>query len=166
MPERASEPLFPTLGLRPVTLAEARQFIAQHHRHNDPPITWRFGVGVEAGGELVGVAMAGLPKSRTLMQSDPYLLEVNRTCTLGTPNANSMLYGAVARAAKALGYRRLITYTLESEAGSSLRAAGWTADTISDHDVTRWQTANGQHLTLFGAARIPTGPKQRWTKAL
>lgn len=153
-----------TLALRPITLAEARAFVGQHHRHNDPPVTWRFGVGVECDGELVGVAMAGLPKSRMLMQSDPYLLEVNRTCTDGTPNANSMLYGAIARAAKALGYRRLITYTLESETGASLRAAGWVPDQISDHDIARWTSANGQHSTLFGSARIPAGPKQRWLK--
>lgn len=155
------------LTLRPVTLSEARRFVAAHHRHNDPPITWRFGVGIQDGDELVGVAMAGLPKSRMLMQADPYLLEVNRTCTTGVKNANSMLYGAVARAAKALGYRRLITYTLTSESGSSLRAAGWTIDTQSDHDVKRWTSANGSHETLFGpTSRIPTGPKLRWVKEL
>lgn len=155
------------MNLRPVTLAEAKEFVALHHRHNDPPVTWRFGVGVEVDGELVGVAMAGLPKSRTLMHAEPRLLEVNRTCTDGTPNANSMLYGAVARAAKALGYRRLITYTLEAESGASLKAAGWTAEQVSDHDVTRWRSANGQHENLFGpTSRIPSGPKIRWTKAL
>jgi hypothetical protein len=155
------------MTLRPITLAEARQFIAQHHRHNDPPITRKFGVGVECDGELVGVAMAGLPKSRALMTADPYLLEVNRTCTTGAPNANSMLYGAVARAAKALGYRKLITYTLESETGASLKAAGWTADAVSDHDVSRWKSANGQHETLFGpTSRSPSGPKVRWVREL
>jgi hypothetical protein len=50
---------------------------------------------------------------------------VNRTATDGAANANSMLYGAAWRAAKALGYSRLITYTQEGESGSSLRAAGW-----------------------------------------
>lgn len=155
------------LTLRPVTLAEAKAFVAKHHRHNDPPITWRFGVGVEKDDGLVGVAMAGLPKSRMMMSSDPLLLEVNRTCTDGTPNANSMLYGAIARAAKALGYRRLVTYTLTSETGASLRAAGWRTDAISDHDVARWRSANGQHENLFGpTSRIPAGPKQKWIKEL
>ena len=156
-----------SITLVPVTLAQAKEFIATHHRHNDPPVTWRFGVGVEDGGRLVGVAMAGLPKSRTLMQAEPYLLEVNRTCTDGTANANSCLYGAIARAAKALGYRRLVTYTLESESGASLKAAGWKPEQVSDHDVTRWKSANGQHENLFGpTSRIPTGPKIRWTKDL
>ncbi len=158
---------YPTLTLRPITLAEGRHFVGIHHRHNGPPVTWKFGVGITCDGELVGVAMAGLPKARTLMQSDPYLLEVNRTCTNGTPNANSMLYGAIARAAKALGYRRLITYTLESEPGVSLRAAGWQIDQVSDHDIDRWKSANGRHPdTLFGPAKIPAGPKTRWVKIL
>lgn len=155
------------MTLRPVTLSEAKQFVAKHHRHNDPPVTWRFGVGVEIDGELVGVAMAGLPKARVLMQAEPRLLEINRTCTNGAANANSMLYGAVARAAKALGYRRLVTYTLQSESGASLKAAGWTAEQVSDHDVIRWRSANGQHENLFGpTSRIPSGPKIRWTKDL
>lgn len=156
-----------SLILRPVTLAEAKSFVAEHHRHNDPPLTWRFGVGVELDGSLVGVAMAGLPKARMTMQADPYVLEVNRTCTDGTANANSMLYGAIARAAKALGYRRLITFTLEGETGASLRAAGWTAEQVVDHDVSRWLSANGQHETLFGpTSRIPSGPKVRWVREL
>jgi hypothetical protein len=153
------------MTLRPVTLTEARTFVGKHHRHNGPPITWRFGVGVEVDGILVGVAMAGLPKARALMQADPYLLEVNRTCTLGTPNANSMLYGAIARAAKALGFRTLITYTLQSESGSSLKAAGWVIDGESDSDVKRWAEHSGNNLVLFGG-KIPSGPKNRWRKAL
>lgn len=154
------------MNLRPVTLNEARAFVANHHRHNDPPITWKFGVGVEIDGELVGVAMAGLPKSRLLMQANPRLLEVNRTCTTGAPNANSMLYGAIARAAKALGYTELITYTLECESGSSLRAAGWTPEQISDHDINAWKSQRGRHETLFGERKIPQGPKVRWRKTL
>jgi hypothetical protein len=157
-----------SLRLRPVTLSEARTFVALHHRHCDPPVTWRFGVGVETDdGVLVGVGMAGLPKARMLMQAEPRTLEVNRTCTTGEKNANSMLYGAIARAAKALGYHRLVTYTLEDEPGSSLLAAGWTRDgEITSHDVRGWDRANGQHSTLFGLSRLPAGAKQRWTKDL
>lgn len=75
------------------------------------------------GGALVGVATAGRPVARHY--DDGRTLEVNRTCTDGTPNANSMLYGAVWRAAKAMGYKRCITYTQADETGASLRAAGW-----------------------------------------
>jgi hypothetical protein len=72
---------------------------------------------------LVGVAIVGRPVARPYQ--DGMTLEVNRTVTDGHPNANSMLYGACARAAFALGYRRLITYTQADESGASLRAAGW-----------------------------------------
>ena len=107
----------------PITLREASAFIAQHHRHNKPPRGWKFGVGLRAGDALVGVATAGRPVARHL--DDGLTLEVNRTCTDGARNANSMLYGAVWRAAKAMGYRRCITYTQADETGASLRAAGW-----------------------------------------
>jgi hypothetical protein len=111
--------------------------------------------------------MAGLPKSRVLMQSDPYLLEVNRTCTVGTPNVNSMLYGAIARAAKALGYRTLVTYTLTDESGASLRASGWQPDGVKDHDVKGWESRfDAPQRDLFGNERKPIGPKTRWIKRL
>jgi hypothetical protein len=116
------------LNLRPVTQREAFAFIDRFHRHHPSPTGWKCGVGVErATGELCGVITLGRPKSRVL-QRDPYLIEVTRCCTDGTPNAASMLYGAAKRAAKALGYRRLITYTLQSEPGSSLRAVGFAID--------------------------------------
>jgi hypothetical protein len=111
------------LKLVPITFSEGKQFVQEHHRHNKPPVGWKFGVGVELDGVLVGVAMAGRPIARRL--DDGVTLEVNRTCTLGTPNANSMLYGAIWRAAKALGYCKCITYTQADESGASLRAAGW-----------------------------------------
>jgi len=107
----------------PITLKAACAFIAQHHRHNKPPAGWKFGVGLECDGTLVGVATAGRPVARAL--DDGLTLEVNRSCTDGTRNANSMLYGAIWRAAKAMGYKRAITYTQADETGSSLKAAGW-----------------------------------------
>ena len=111
------------LHVVPVTLREARDFIAQHHRHNKPPRGWKFGIGLKMGADLVGVATAGRPVARHY--DDGLTLEVNRTCTNGTPNSNSMLYGAVWRAAKAMGYKRCITYTQADETGASLRAVGW-----------------------------------------
>ena len=112
-----------SLEVVPITLKEACAFIATHHRHNKPPRGWKFGVGLRHGHQLVGVAAAGRPVARLF--DDGLTLEVNRTCTDGTPNANSMLYGAIWRAAKAMGYRRCITYTQAEETGASLRAAGW-----------------------------------------
>ena len=112
------------LHLVPVTFADACGFVAMHHRHHRPPVGHKFSIGVaDADGVLRGVAMIGRPVARGL--DDGSVLEVNRTATDGTKNANSMLYGAAWRAAKALGYKTLITYTQDGESGSSLRGAGW-----------------------------------------
>ncbi len=107
----------------PVTFAVAKQFVIDHHRHHKAPPGHKFSVGVASEGELVGVAIAGRPVARHF--DDGLTIEVTRTCTLGTENANSMLYGAIRRAAYALGYQRIITYTMEGESGSSLKGAGW-----------------------------------------
>ena len=108
----------------PISFSQAKAFVAANHRHNKPPVGWKFGVGLEKNGALVGVAMAGRPIARHF--DDGFTLEVNRTCTDGTRNANSALYGAVWRAAKAMGFVRCLTYTQADETGASLRAAGWT----------------------------------------
>lgn len=111
----------------PVTFRQACAFIAQHHRHHKPPRGMKFALGVvDEAGALVGVATAGRPVARAF--SPLNVIEVNRTCTDGSRNANSMLYGAVCRAAKAMGYQRVITYTQEDESGASLRAAGFRLD--------------------------------------
>lgn len=107
----------------PITLKAAKAFVAEHHRHNKPPTGHKFSIGLEKEGELVGVATAGRPVARAF--DDGRTIEVNRTCTLGDKNANSMLYGAVWRCAKAMGYLRAITYTQADETGASLRAVGW-----------------------------------------
>ena len=101
------------LDVVPVTFRQASAFVVQLHRHHDAPRGTRFCLGVEdETGLLRGVAMVGRPVARAY--DDGRTLEVNRTCTDGCPNANSALYGAAWRAAKALGYRRLVTYTQEA----------------------------------------------------
>ncbi len=107
----------------PSTITAARQFVDLHHRHNAPPKGGLFAVGLAEEGETIGVAIIGRPVSRYL--DDKMTCEITRLCTLGHKNACSMLYGAASRAAKALGYRRIITYTLQREPGSSLKASGW-----------------------------------------
>lgn len=111
------------LRIVPVSFAIACGFVATWHRHHEPPIGHKYSLGVADGEMLVGVAMVGRPVARAY--DDGLTLEVNRTATDGTANANSMLYGSAWRAAKALGYRRLITYTQAGETGASLHAAGW-----------------------------------------
>lgn len=111
------------LEITPVTLAEANAFVAQHHRHHKPVTGHKFSIGCTEGGRLVGVAIVGRPVSRYL--DNGLTLEVNRLCTDGTKNACSMLYAAAWRVARTMGYRKIITYILETESGASLRAAGW-----------------------------------------
>jgi hypothetical protein len=111
------------LALVPVTFEQACQFVAEYHRHHRPPVGHKFSIGVGDGHLLVGVVMVGRPVAR--MFNDGMTLEVTRSCTDGTPHVNSMLYAAAWRAAKALGYRRLITYTQAGESGASLRGAGF-----------------------------------------
>lgn len=106
-----------------ISLGDANAFVAAHHRHHKPVVGHKFSLGCVQGERLVGVAIVGRPVSRYL--DDGRTLEVNRLCSTGGKNVCSFLYGAAARAAKALGYERIITYTLDTEPGTSLRAAGW-----------------------------------------
>lgn len=111
------------LEVCPVTLKEANAFVEQHHRHHKPVTGHKFSIGCTDGENIVGVAIVGRPVSRYL--DDGWTLEVNRLCTDGTHNACSMLYAAAWRAARAMGYHKLITYILDTESGTSLKAAGW-----------------------------------------
>ena len=113
------------LTLRPCTLKKASAFVAAHHRHHRPPQGGLWAVSVEQDGKLVGVAVVGRPVARML--DDGLTAEVTRLCVLegSQRGAPSMLLGACWRAAKALGYGRMVTYTLPEEGGASLRGAGW-----------------------------------------
>jgi len=115
-----------TLQLQPISFSEACQFVRSHHSSHDAPQGWKFGTAVNDGEKVVGVCMVGRPVSRH--QDDGFTLEVTRCATDGTKNVASKLYAAVWRAAKNMGYDRLITYTLaDSEDGVPLRAVdGWT----------------------------------------
>jgi hypothetical protein len=141
------------LDVVPITFPEACAFISQYHRHHKPPVSWKFGCGVSDGAKVVGVVTIGRPVARGF--DDGWTLEVTRCCTDGTKNVASMLYGAAARAARALGYRRVVTYTLEEESGISLKAAGWR---------TVWQTKGGSwsRQSRPRVDKAPTGPKTLW----
>jgi len=115
----------PRLEIVPCTLRAANAYVKEHHRHHKPPQGARFALAVaDEDGVLRGVAMVGNPVARML--NDGRTAEVVRVATDGCPNACSALYGAAWRAARALGYKKLITYTLQEEGGASLRGAGWT----------------------------------------
>jgi len=112
------------LTIIPVFQRTCFAFIDRHHRHHRRPAGSIFQVGVAQEGRLVGVAVVGRPIARQLQ--DGRTAEVTRLCTDGAPNACSKLYAAAWRIASSMGYVRLVTYILSSEAGTSLRASGWT----------------------------------------
>lgn len=112
-----------TLNIQPIDFDEACLFVEQFHRHHKPPVGHKFSIAVNDGSKVVGVVIIGRPVARTL--DDGWTLEVTRLCTDGTKNASSCLYSAAWRTARAMGYMRLITYTLQSESGISLLAANW-----------------------------------------
>jgi len=111
------------LIIQPISFTEACTFVKKHHRHHRPPQGWKFGIAVSKGDTVVGVAMIGRPVARHY--DDGWTMEITRLCTDCTPNAASKLLGAARRATFALGYKRLITYTLASEGGTSLKASGY-----------------------------------------
>lgn len=145
-------------SLVPLTLTEAREFVAQLHRHHPSVVGGRFAIGCALDGEIVGVAIVGRPVARAL--NDDYTAEVTRLCTDGSENACSKLYAAAWRAWRAMGGRRLVTYTLPSEGGASLRAAGWRV--VGEVKGREWTTPSRPRVE---AAGVQTLDKLRWEVA-
>ena len=145
----------------PITLKEARSFVREHHRHNDPPVGHKFSIGLVEGGDLIGVIIVGRPIARH--QCDGYTAEVTRCCVLEDCRyANSKLYAAALRAARAKGYRRVITYTLPEESGASLKAVGFHLDGFTRSSGKRgWHTKGRPRVV---SDKYPLGPKVRWIK--
>jgi len=111
------------LTIERLELAEANAFVREHHRHHKPVVGHVFSIGAALDGKIVGIAIVGRPVSRH--RDDGVTAEVTRLATDGNHNACSFLYGASARAAFALGFKRIGTYILATEPGTSLAAAGW-----------------------------------------
>ena len=147
-----------SLRIIPITQKEANAFIEMYHRHHPPVIGAKFCIGVMSEEKLVGALIAGRPVARGCCQVS--IVEVTRLATDGTRNACSILYGAAARAAKALGYAKIQTYILSKEPGASLRASGWILEGVVRG--RSWKRSDG-------AARSnvhPLSDKTRWVKEL
>lgn len=143
-----------SLSLQPITIGEAREFIRLVHRHHAPRKTCdRFAVAVNDGQQVVGVAIVSNPTARMIGRD--YTAEVSRLATTGHANACSMLYAAAWRAARALGYRRMITYILASEPGTSVAAAGWRL--VAEVKGESWHRDRRPRVD-----RHPTQDKLRW----
>lgn len=137
----------------PITFEDAADFVRLHHRHHTPPQGHKFSIGAMDGDKLVGVVIVGRPVARR--RDDGMTLEVTRLCTDGTRNACSFLYGAARRAAFALGYRRIGTYILKREPGTSLAAAGWKL--IGETPGKSWSVPSRPR-----ADKHPIEPKLLW----
>ena len=142
-----------SLRVVPCTLREARAYVEQHHRHHRPPQGGLWAVAI-ADERVRGVAIVGRPVARGL-GADDFTAEVTRVATDGVSNGCSMLYGACWRACRALGYSKLITYTLASEPGTSLRAAGWRV--VGDVKGRSWSCPSRPRVDTH-----PTQDKLRW----
>lgn len=138
----------------PITLKAANDFVVKHHRHHDSVAGCKFAVSaVDDNGKIHGVAICGRPVSRHF--DDGCTLEINRCCTDGAKNTCSLLYGACCRIAKNMGYKRCVTYTLESENGASLKASNFRYDGL----------AGGKQWTgkrRKDSSKVPKEMKKRW----
>lgn len=144
------------LEIVPCFVTEAKQFVQNFHRHNKAPISGLFAVGASDGTRLVGVAIVGRPIGRG--NQDGATVEVTRCCVIdGAPKGTcSALYAAAWRAARSLGWRRLLTTTLQAEGGASLRGAGWKI--IAERaarDPADWQSRHGRDWqSVVGQAKL------------
>lgn len=155
------------MEIRPISWNEANRYVVQNHRHNGATSGNKFSIGVYDGDRLCGVAMCCRPVARGL--DDGLTLEISRVCTDGTRNACSMLYGASVRVAKAMGYKKVITYTLQSESGASVKAANFKCVEGNAGGVD-WNVPSrprGTQLGLFDDKPIyPPEKKKRWEMIL
>jgi hypothetical protein len=125
-----------------MTIARAREFLAAHHRHRPTIQGALWAVGVTQGDQLVGVAIAAWPVAPA--QNDGETIEIRRCCTDGTRNAPSFLYRCCVRASRALGFTRVITYSLDSESGASLRGAGFKVTGKTRKRRDGWENRDGR----------------------
>ena len=159
------------LTIKPLDLKAANEYVLKNHRHNGKVLVHRFSLGCYDGERLCGVAIVADPLARKLC--DGLTVEVRRCCTDGTPNACSILYGRCARVAKDMGYEKIITYLLQSEPGTTMRASGWYLEEANAGGGAKgWNVPSRPREVcqqdLFGGGEIkyPIEPKVRYAKRL
>ena len=151
------------MKIKPYTLRAANEYVRQHHRHSKVVVGCKFCIAaVDEDDQVIGVAIVGRPVARRL--DDGYVGEIVRTCTAGVKNVNSFLYGACARIWKEMGGTRIITYTLETESGISLKAAGYRhrETTKAFAEGKGWTSRKGRE----SQPKVHSVQKYRWEKNL
>ena len=142
-----------SLTVVPISIKDANILVERHHRHHGKVLSALFAVAVADGEDIVGTALVGRPVARMLQ--DGWTVEVTRCVTWGAENACSALYAAAWRVARAMGYRKIITYTLKQESGVSLTAAGW--KTIAKVKGRSWDCLSRPRIDKY-----PLLDKVRW----
>ena len=140
----------PMSSVRPIEFLDACRFIKQHHRHSSPPTGHRFSISLIESSNVRGVLIAGRPVARSY--NPLIVIEALRVCTDGVRNGCSQLLSAMAKASKAMGYQKAITYTQAGETGSSLRGAGWHAYPLADRS-SLWTNRPGRQALDHAAYR-------------
>lgn len=139
----------------PIELKDANRFIAQFHRHSKPVVRAKFQIGLMEDEELIGVGVVGRPIARLL--SNGKTVEVLRTCIKeGHPNACSMMYARIKQISRILGYEKVITYTLQKESQSSLKALG--ASVVAEVKPQEWDRKDRRRTHQ----KVYNEPKYRW----
>lgn len=142
------------LTVQEIAFRDACALVNMHHRHHGSPVGHLFSGGVFDGAVLCAAVIAGRPVARKL--DDGKTMELTRVASDGTRNACSKAMGWVIREAWRRGFTRVITYTLDSEPGGSLRAVGFREAGMS--------TGGSWSRPSRGRAqeRHPLEPKRRW----
>lgn len=160
------------LDASPITQLEAKLFIGLKHRHLKRVTGGIVSVSIRRGGELVGAAMFGRPVASKTQNSIPGIAEVVRAAVIpGVRGGNSKLYKMCATIAREQGYWAIQTFTIESESGVSLRAAGFILDRPASEDEEKKPNQHGKYrigrtLNLFGEPEIHKERKNRWVRIL
>lgn len=150
-----------SLTIRPITLRASNAFVVEHHRHSRPVVGCRFCISAVSDEQVVAVAIAGRPLARRL--DNGTTAEVPRMCAVpgAQKGVNSMLYAACWRAWREMGGRKMLTYTLQSESGDSLRGLkqqGWRQAAELDGNSAGWVRNDGPRENR----PIYAQPKYRW----
>tara|TARA_Y100000590_G_C15725159_1_gene1014949 strand:- start:2695 stop:3171 length:477 start_codon:yes stop_codon:yes gene_type:complete len=148
----------------PLSLKQAKRFVSENHSHNKAPHVHIFSIGVKYKGKPVGVGCVALPSARALM--DGYSCEITRLCVSddAPKNACSFLYGRLCRAAFAMGYLRIYTYSLESERSSSIKASGFKIDSYSRNKPNFRKRRQTYQTRIIGTSDYPLESKIRWIR--
>lgn len=150
--------------VRPVTVTAAKAWVRQVHRHLPEIQGGLFASSVwnEDGPAAMGIAInpprVWLGTGRIVIGRVAAMPDLEPVGDHAAP-ACTMIYASLCRAAKALGWREAWTYTLPSESGASLRAAGFIY--MGETRGEEWDRPSRRRKAAVSPAK-----KGRWMRVL